>query len=45
MSFKPLLSLLEEWGQHHAEELQEAEKLLPCEAVVLNAAVLNAAGK
>jgi DNA-binding HxlR family transcriptional regulator len=38
MSLKPLLSLLEEWGQHHAEELQEAEKLLPCAAVVRNAA-------
>jgi hypothetical protein len=38
MSFNPLSSLLEEWGQHHAEELQEAEKLLPCEAVVRKAA-------
>jgi DNA-binding HxlR family transcriptional regulator len=37
MSLKPLLSLLEEWGQHHAEELQEADRLLPCESVVRNA--------
>lgn len=34
MSLKPLLSLLYEWGQHHAEELKETDKLLPCEAVV-----------
>jgi DNA-binding HxlR family transcriptional regulator len=34
MSLKPLLSLLNEWGQHHAEELKETNKLLPCEAVV-----------
>jgi DNA-binding HxlR family transcriptional regulator len=34
MSLNPLLSLLYEWGQHHAEELQEADKILPCEAVV-----------
>jgi DNA-binding HxlR family transcriptional regulator len=37
ISLKPILSLLEDWGKHHAEELQEAEKLLPCEAVVRNA--------
>ena len=36
-SLKPLWSLLEEWGQHHAEELQEADRLLPCESVVRNA--------
>ena len=34
MSLEPLLSLLEDWGQHHAEELKETDKLLPCEAVV-----------
>jgi DNA-binding HxlR family transcriptional regulator len=33
MSLKPLLSSLEEWGQHHAEELRETDKLIPCEAV------------
>ncbi|AEU34631.1 winged helix-turn-helix transcriptional regulator [Granulicella mallensis] len=37
MSLKPLLALLYDWGQHHAEELQETEKLLPCEAVVRSA--------
>ena len=35
-SLKPLLSLLEEWGQHHAESFKE--RLLPCEAVVRNSA-------
>ena len=34
MSLKPILSLLYDWGQHHAEELHEADKILPCEAVV-----------
>ena len=34
MSLKPLLSLLEEWGRSHAEELKETDKLLPCAAVV-----------
>lgn len=34
MSLKPLLSLLEEWGRGHAEELKETDKLLPCAAVV-----------
>jgi DNA-binding HxlR family transcriptional regulator len=36
VTLKPILSLLEDWGKHHAEELREAEKLLPCEAVVRN---------
>ena len=36
ISLKPILSLLEDWGQHHAEELRETEKLLPCESVVRN---------
>ena len=34
MSLEPLLSLLEEWGRGHAEELKETDKLLPCAAVV-----------
>ena len=34
MSLKPLLSLLEEWGRGHAEELKETDRLLPCAAVV-----------
>jgi DNA-binding HxlR family transcriptional regulator len=34
MSLQPLISQLYEWGQHHAEELDETNKLLPCEAVV-----------
>jgi DNA-binding HxlR family transcriptional regulator len=38
MSLKPLLSLLYEWGEHHAEELKETDKLLLCEAVVRSAA-------
>jgi hypothetical protein len=37
MSLKPLLSVLYDWGQHHAEELKEVEKLLPCDAVVRGA--------
>jgi DNA-binding HxlR family transcriptional regulator len=36
MSLKPLLSLLQEWGEHHAEELQETDRLVPCAAVVRN---------
>ena len=31
MSLKPLISQLYEWGLHHAEELDETDKLLPCE--------------
>ncbi|OUL96528.1 winged helix-turn-helix transcriptional regulator [Paraburkholderia hospita] len=34
MSLRPVLEMLEEWGLHHAEELHETERLLPCEAVV-----------
>jgi DNA-binding HxlR family transcriptional regulator len=36
MSLQPLLRLLYEWGQHHAKELNETARLLPCEAVVRN---------
>jgi DNA-binding HxlR family transcriptional regulator len=38
MSLQPLLRLLYEWGHHHAEELNETARLLPCEAVVRNPA-------
>lgn len=33
-SMKPVLQALIEWGTHHAQELDEAHTLLPCEAVV-----------
>lgn len=33
-SLRPILELLIEWGVHHAMELDEADRLLPCEAVV-----------
>jgi DNA-binding HxlR family transcriptional regulator len=36
MSLKPLISLLYEWGRHHAEELEDIGRLLPCDAVVRN---------
>jgi DNA-binding HxlR family transcriptional regulator len=35
-SLEPILSLLKDWGQHHAEKLRETDKLLPCESVVRN---------
>jgi DNA-binding HxlR family transcriptional regulator len=33
-SLRPILISLIEWGVHHADELGEADKVLPCEAVV-----------
>jgi DNA-binding HxlR family transcriptional regulator len=33
-SFRPVLDSLMEWGTHHANELEEADKLLPCDAVL-----------
>jgi DNA-binding HxlR family transcriptional regulator len=33
-SLRPILVSLIEWGARHADELDEADKLLPCEAVV-----------
>jgi DNA-binding HxlR family transcriptional regulator len=33
-SLRPILQSLIDWGTHHAEELNESDKLLPCEAVV-----------
>jgi DNA-binding HxlR family transcriptional regulator len=33
-SLRPLISLLHDWGQHHAQALDDTRRLLPCEAVV-----------
>jgi DNA-binding HxlR family transcriptional regulator len=33
-SLRPVLESLVEWGAHHAKELDEVHRLLPCEAVV-----------
>jgi DNA-binding HxlR family transcriptional regulator len=33
-SLRPVLQSLIDWGAHHAEALNEGDKLLPCEAVV-----------
>jgi DNA-binding HxlR family transcriptional regulator len=33
-SLRPILNSLGEWGAHHAKELDEAHRLLPCDAVV-----------
>ena len=33
-SLRPILEALIDWGTHHANELDEADALLPCEAVV-----------
>jgi DNA-binding HxlR family transcriptional regulator len=33
-SLRPVLASLMEWGVHHAEELDEGHRLLPCEAIV-----------
>jgi DNA-binding HxlR family transcriptional regulator len=33
-SLRPILASLIAWGAHHARELDEADRLLPCEAVV-----------
>jgi DNA-binding HxlR family transcriptional regulator len=33
-SLRPVMVSLIEWGTHHAKELNEADKLLPCDAVV-----------
>lgn len=34
VSLQPVLAALIEWGAHHAKELDEENRLLPCEAVV-----------
>jgi DNA-binding HxlR family transcriptional regulator len=33
-SLRPVLDLVMEWGAHHAKELDEVHRLLPCDAVV-----------
>jgi DNA-binding HxlR family transcriptional regulator len=33
-SLRPVLEALIEWGAHHAKELDEVHRLLPCDAVV-----------
>lgn len=33
-SLRPILDALIEWGTHHATEVEEADRLLPCHAVV-----------
>lgn len=33
-SLRPVLESLIEWGAHHAKELDEVHRLLPCEAIV-----------
>lgn len=33
-SLRPVLESLIEWGQHHANEMNEKHRLLPCETVV-----------
>ncbi|SFU92701.1 transcriptional regulator, HxlR family [Polaromonas sp. YR568] len=33
-SLRPILESLLEWGTHHAKELDETHRLVPCEAVV-----------
>jgi hypothetical protein len=33
-SLRPILESLIEWGIHHATELDETHRLLPCEAVI-----------
>ena len=33
-SLRPVLESLIEWGAHHAKELDEVDRLLPCEAIV-----------
>ncbi|MDY0885194.1 winged helix-turn-helix transcriptional regulator [Dongia soli] len=35
-SLRPVLEALMEWGTHHAKELNETHRLLPCHAVVRN---------
>jgi DNA-binding HxlR family transcriptional regulator len=34
LSLGPLLSALYDWGQHHAHELGDADRLLPCEVML-----------
>lgn len=34
LSLEPLIVQLQQWGEHHAQELGDTDRLLPCEAVV-----------
>jgi DNA-binding HxlR family transcriptional regulator len=34
MSLEPLIAQLRQWGERHAEELDDTDRLLPCDAVV-----------
>jgi DNA-binding HxlR family transcriptional regulator len=34
MSLEPLIVQLRQWGEHHADELDDTDRLLPCDAVV-----------
>lgn len=34
LSLKPLISSLRDWGEQHAQELGDVDRLLPCDAVV-----------
>jgi DNA-binding HxlR family transcriptional regulator len=38
-SLRPILDSLIEWGAHHARELDEVHRLLPCDAVVRDRAI------
>ena len=40
-SLQPILHSLMAWGAHHAHEVGEADRLLPCEAVVRSAQAPN----
>lgn len=34
LSLQPLISSLRDWGEQHAQELGDVDRLLPCDAVV-----------
>lgn len=40
-SLRPILESLIEWGIHHATELDEVHRLLPCDAVVRNRTMIS----
>jgi DNA-binding HxlR family transcriptional regulator len=41
ISLEPLISVLQDWGEHHAAELRDTASLLPCAAVVRTAAAVD----
>src|ERR1700742_242449 len=41
-SLRPVLDSLIEWGAHHAKELDEVDRLLPCDAVVRDRTAIGA---